>query len=1085
MASLIKISAPRFSVVVPRERVFHILDDCMRRPSVWVASPAGSGKTTLVANYLEARNLPCLWYRADSGDGDIATFFYYMGLAAGKAAPRFRKSLPLLAPEYLPGIAVFAKRYFEELYRRLKPPFVIVLDNYHEIPIDSPLHKIVNIGLSCLPEGIRVVVISRNIPPQSFARLRANSEMGLLGWNDIRLTEDETRRIARSNTGQRFDEATLSILHKRTEGWVAGLVLFMESSKDRPVDLPLSKAFWPDEIFRYFASEIFDKADRETREFLLRTSFLDAMSVPMAEALTSIKKAGRLLQTLHEHNYFTERRLGEEAVYSYHALFRDFLRARAREEFSGHGLSAIQGKAAAVLLASGQVEEAAALLIEARDWNVFVPFVLKDAPSLMAQGRSRTLEGWLAAIPEEIAVGQPWILYWRGVCMLGISPADSRNFLERAFHLFEGMGDEAGTLSAWSAAVDTFFFELADFRPLDKWIRWLDARMQKGVIFPSVEVEARVAAGMTGALAWRMPDHPDMKKWLNTSLALAPKGLNVEGRIRAYLDIVMYYLWMGDFAECTLMVDQIKKMGLSKPISPMMEITAKFAEAILSSAHTDSSEHALRIVASGLETAEKTGVHVMDLHLVSMGSLSSLGAGRMTLAFKYLSELEKIFENDRAVGAILFLYQSAWAYLLIKNTHRAVALAKKAVQLAEKTGIPIPEAFTRLVLALSLCETKDFGGAGRQLEILRDIATRTGSSHLDYLHQIALAHCAFTRNDDDPAHKALSGAMSLGRQKDYATLVNFLGPDHMSRLCVKALEAGYEVEYVRDIVRRQRLCPEEPFVEIENWPWPVRIYTLGKFELYLDGSPARFQGKAQKKPLQMLKAIIALGGRSVKKHRLMDLLWPEAEGDKAMSAFTSTLSRLRTLIGSDKSIVVHEGGVSLNPRYCWVDAWTFEKLADQVEAGYKRPPDPAGKRNGKEDAALAEKAIGLFGGAFLSGEDGQPWVFPFREHLMIRFCRLVSGYGKLLEAAEKWEEAAECYRRALDLDDIVDEVLYQRLMTSYCRNDQPARATEVYRRLTRTLSVTLGIKPSQKTETIYKSLARTSGPADTPVAAGD
>jgi len=223
----------------------------------------------------------------------------------------------------------------------------------------------------------------------------------------------------------------------------------------------------------------------------------------------------------------------------------------------------------------------------------------------------------------------------------------------------------------------------------------------------------------------------------------------------------------------------------------------------------------------------------------------------------------------------------------------------------------------------------------------------------------------------------------------------------------------------------------------------------------------------------MLKAVIALGGRNLKNHRLMDLLWPEAEGDKALSAFTSTLSRLRALIGNEKAIVAHEGRVSLNPRYCWVVAWAFEKMADRVEACFKRPFDLVKKSDGEEDAAtLAERAIAMYGGAFLSGEGGQPWLLPLCEHLTIRFCRLVCRYGGRLEESEKHEQAAECYRKALDLDDIVDEELYQRLMTFYCRNDQPARAVEAYRQLTRILSATLGIKPSIKTETIYERLVR-------------
>jgi hypothetical protein len=116
---LAKISRPRISEVLERSRLFLQLDQKRKAPITWISGPGGSGKTTLVASYLDSRRLPCLWYRLDDGDGDIATFFYYLGLAARRAAPRSKKPLPLLTPEYLLGIPAFTRRYFEELFSRL------------------------------------------------------------------------------------------------------------------------------------------------------------------------------------------------------------------------------------------------------------------------------------------------------------------------------------------------------------------------------------------------------------------------------------------------------------------------------------------------------------------------------------------------------------------------------------------------------------------------------------------------------------------------------------------------------------------------------------------------------------------------------------------------------------------------------------------------------------------------------------------------------------------------------------------------------------------------------------------------------
>ena len=49
------------------------------------------------------------------------------------AAPNGRQSLPLLTPEY-PELSVFTQRFSRTLYSRLKPPFVLVFDDYHDVP---------------------------------------------------------------------------------------------------------------------------------------------------------------------------------------------------------------------------------------------------------------------------------------------------------------------------------------------------------------------------------------------------------------------------------------------------------------------------------------------------------------------------------------------------------------------------------------------------------------------------------------------------------------------------------------------------------------------------------------------------------------------------------------------------------------------------------------------------------------------------------------------------------------------------------------------------------------------------------------
>src|SRR5688572_3015116 len=124
-ASLGKTTRPSLAGILPRKRLFDLLEES-GSPVAWLSGPPGCGKTTLAASWLEHLGHACLWYQIDDGDADVATFFYYLSLAA--ETDQAAEPLPLLTPDNQPGLALFARRYFQILFARLKAPFAVVFD---------------------------------------------------------------------------------------------------------------------------------------------------------------------------------------------------------------------------------------------------------------------------------------------------------------------------------------------------------------------------------------------------------------------------------------------------------------------------------------------------------------------------------------------------------------------------------------------------------------------------------------------------------------------------------------------------------------------------------------------------------------------------------------------------------------------------------------------------------------------------------------------------------------------------------------------------------------------------------------------
>ncbi|MEN6622810.1 MAG: BTAD domain-containing putative transcriptional regulator [Smithella sp.] len=1060
---MIKTSRPIPKSVYYRPLLFEKLDRLRHNnSSIWISAPAGSGKTTLVASYIEKYELPCLWYQLDASDGDMATFFYYMGQAAAKAAPRKRKPMPLLTPEYLYGIPTFTLSYFEELYRRLKVPFLLVFDNYQEVPENSPFHEIMHIALSHLPEGVNAIVISRREPPSAFIRLQANQQMDFLRWEDVRLTEEEAREIVALRHEKLASSDTMHHLYRLCNGWAVGLVLLSIAAKREKITPKIMAEHAPEEIFTYFMHEIFANIDPKTRQFLLTTAFFPKMTARMAEKLTGNSSAGEILRRMVRNNYFISRQFYSHPVYEYHPLFRNFILSCGRETMTSDAVAVIQHHAGVILEKEGQIEDAVSLLRDAADYEGIARIIMTHAPAMFKQGRYTTLRQWLESLPHAFVDDNPWLLYWKGMSIFPYSPAKSRSYLEKAFQLFEKQKDDTGVFAAWAGVVRAFNTEFNDFKPVDKWITWFDERFGQNISFPSSEIEASVTMEMMGVLLWRMPAHPDIPMWANRTFSLL--YMDVETDMRVSVNVAHYYVFMGKFDRCGVLIDEMRKVQ-HHTSSPHRQISFKIAEAHWYNASMEFEGKAIQAISEGLSIASKTGVYVLNPLLYVQGIAAAFNQKDMEKAGEFLSIMKEIVrEESRALSSVYF-YLSAWHSVLRGDISRGVILGEKSLKFCEEAGIPVWELIVRLGLAHFHHETGEYQKAQSHLDIAREMASAMGSDYFSYLVHLTDAYFKLAQQNSSQALEALQMAMTLGRQNNFTTMLNCWRPAFFSRLCAYAIAEGIEVEYAKHLIRKLKLLPDASAMEIENWPWPVEIYTLDRFVIVKDGDQAAVSGKTQKKPLMMLKAIIALGGEEgaeVRKERIIDALWPDAEGDAGETAFHTTISRLRQLVG-DEVIELHGGKVSLNKRYCWVDIWAFEQLC-----GRMNPADNSVQAF-SAIRVIADKALDLYKGTFLPADADYFFTISSRERLRSKYYQLITHMGNMLEKAGNWQAAADYYSKGLIADPIVEE-FYQGLMNCYIRLDRKAEAMITFQQCRKVLHAELGMEPSEKTKALGREL---------------
>jgi ATP/maltotriose-dependent transcriptional regulator MalT/DNA-binding SARP family transcriptional activator len=1000
-----------------------------------------------------------LWYQVDEGDADPATFFYYMGQAAKKASPRKRKPLPLLTPEYLQDIPTFTQRYFENLCGRLKVPSVLVLDNYQEVPSESPFHKVILNGLSRIPEKINAILVSRTSPAPVLIRLQANNLMSILGWDELRLTLEESAGIVRLRSKQNLSRETVRHLNESTDGWAAGLILMLEGVR-RGIEPQMLGNLTSEEIFDYFGKEIFDKTDKEIQEFFLKTAVLPKMTGRMAEELTDLSSASSILSTQNRNNYFTEKRFLPEPMYQYHPLFRQFLLSRAKETFSSETLSMLQHRAATLLEEADQTEAAVCLFHDAGDLDEVLRLIMKHAPSMLEQGRNRPLQEWLASLPKEVMENQPWLLYWMGACRLPFNPSLSQPYFEKAFQRFQTEENAAGAFLACSGIVESITSGFEDFKPLDQWISVFEELMQRFKAFPSEEIALRVTTNMFMALLYRQPQHSEIEAWTEQALSLAEASSNIGEKLRTLNRLAQYFMFMGDSQKTRLLMDASQQLAQSRDAPPIALILAKYVEATYYR-QIRSHEKCLKSVFDGLELSRMMGMHAADYGLLGAGVSSALMADDLTTAGRLLEEMASHLREQKPWMKCFYHLLRTREALLRQNPEEAFLHAEMSLKLSIDVGSPLSSLYCYLAKAHVMNHLRKEEEATKHLTSAANIARQIKSKIFQFWVLLAKSLFALDHGEKALALTSLREALGLGKEGGY--LDTFISqPSTMARLCEKALEAGIEVEYVQDLIRKRNLISDTPPLHLENWPWPIKIYTLGRFELIKDGKPIRFPRKAQQKPLSMLKALIAFGGKEVREDQIEDALWPEADGDAAHRSFKTNLHRLRQLLGHEEALQLKEGRLTLDPRYCWADVWAFEDSLGRAEGLWEEGQDESAVK-------LTEKALEMYKGAFLSREIEQPWAMSTSERLRGKFLRSVGKLTLHWKQSDLWEKTLNCYQKGLEVDDLAEE-FYQGLMTCHHHLGQTSEAISVYNRCKKVLVKALGIKPSAKTEEIYRTI---------------
>ncbi len=1065
-----KTTRPSFTGVLPRERLFKLLDRARQNPVIWIAGPPGSGKTTLAASYIENRELTSLWYQFDETDVDVASFFFHLEAAVNAYARRKSVRLPQLTPQHLTGLTAFARRYFQELYRQLDETFAIVFDGYHELAPRSALHEVIVTALSEVPPGGSVVLISRSDPPSSMARLRANRALDVIGWRDLKLTPEESDAIV-AQRGLKLDAERLKELNEKTDGWAAGLVLMLEQVGAGSLSAPADVST-PQLVFDYLAGELFDKTDVVTREVLLTTAFLPQMTAEMATTLSGHTDAGERLDLLHRNNYFvTLKQTAPQSIYEYHPMMREFVVSRANASLPKDRRQSLQRTSADLLLSQGLVTEAVGLARAGADWERIADIIRHHAREMLDSGRSETLVQWVESLPKDFQDQHPWTLYWMGVARTDSSPRESRRLHERAYELFscQPEPDHVGQLLACSGAMDAILYEMDDFSLADRWIDVADQLLREQPDLVSGALEARIVCSLFTSLVLRQPHHPEIEYWADRAYRTSVAQGDINVRIFVETRVALGVAYGGHFPKAWSLIEGVRQLVKQHEVTSFALASLKAVEAtyFMLSAQGDACYAAVR---EGLDIERAEGVNILSRQLLAYGAGGALFSGDMDAAAAYLDELGALPGIPARFDTCLYRLFSTWLAMLRHDALEAYQQQKLALRMAIEVGCPVFEVMCRIASAHVYYESGESRAAWLQLQQVYETARHIRNHFLEFSGLLCFAYVALdSGRRPRSGMRALRQAFVLGKPRNYLSFPLWR-PEMLAKMCSAALEAGVETEYVAKLIEDRSLQLNAVSSALLNWPWPLRVQTLGQFRVCRDGEPIAFTGKAQRRPLDLLKVVIAYGGRDVSEEKVVEALWPRIDGDSAHRSFATTLHRLRKLLGEEKALQLSDGKLTLDGRYIWVDTWAFDQIVSRINSLLHSRPEEV-SLNAETASQLCTQLLERYAGAFLGNEPEQAWVLQLRDRLRQRFVRAAVDLARYWQRAGDADRAIDVLELAVERD-YASESIYRNLMECYASLGRHAEAADTYSRCRKMLAATLHVDPSPETTALYEKLTQ-------------
>jgi LuxR family maltose regulon positive regulatory protein len=1061
--------------ILGRPRLLDRLQADLMLPVTLITANAGSGKTTLVADFLRQHEHSYVWYQLDHTDADATTFLGYLAFGIQQRVPDFGETLFA----YLQQTQELAQQperaadvLLNEILEQIEQPLIIVLDDYHHLGSDTQVHAVLDRLIAYLPEVLHLVIISRDTPPLTLARLRSQNAIAFVDRDDLLFTQEETQELFRKVFGLALTTEQLREYGERTHGWITALQLVRQvAQRQRPTEAeqkqvdPLAVLRHSErDIFEYFAEEVFAQEEPETQQLLMRVALVDRIDLDTCARLFPEMRAAAVLPALVRGNVFmtiASDQTGEE--YRLHPLFQSFLRRRLRSEIGRAGVAAEHVRYANYFFENGAWEPAVRHLIDAEDFERAAQLIAQYGDVWIASGKLASLSSLAESLPAAALEAHPRALSYRAeVARLRGDFEAAQNLFRRAIAALREVSDNIGEAEAlhslatiarrrgdYDAAFE-YLDRAIELSPADPVVHtkcantrgvcyvmkgeWAAAEREFRAALQSAEEQhderhARLITHNLGLPAMMRGDFGDALRWLGRMLRSDADLPPIPQEATAHLNIARCHLYRGEIEKSEQHLD------LALEGCQLFNMVGQLGEAFEAYGNLYRERGDLARAAESYERAERSyadaGIDVARVELLEERALMLLKAGDASRA---LVQIDRLLESRPAdlnpIGHFTARLARGRILLAAREYEKARDEFTPAVNYFRENGLYYYDAQACMGLAVS------------------DHATSREASMVENLRR----------------------ALDLAARYDY---------DYWLRQEIAAHPEVFAAEDAQDLLPSDLRGPALPA------PAPVLVITpaevtapaqlvdltinmLGSIDVFRDRArPFAADAWTTRRSRDILCFIASRPHHRAPKDTIVDTFWRDVELETVEKNFHPTMSHIRKALNSNQPLkqnflAYRDGEYQLNSEFSYrIDTETFDRFIADGEAARR-------ERNFDRCIALYEEAIALYRGEFMQGSYDD-WVEDQRSYYREQYLRMLESLAAVAEKKQEFVQAMDLAQRILR-DDPFREDIHCMLMRAQAALGNRVAVKEQYEALRALLQKELGVEPAMQTQKAYKEL---------------